>query len=270
MKDILYGIKRVVVEEIDAATQLPVEDGITCMIDTAESAEMEPVTSEGTEESTRSDAKILAVVSTPDLLYGYDMTFKDNTFDPEFAGLVEGGVLKVKDGKVVGYRSPMLSEGAIHMKPFRMHIYVANYEGDSIKNYVKVTLNKCTGTPPSFSLGKEFFAPEFTIKAREATKAYLPIRSIDYVDELPALPTPEVLSTSVGTLNEDSIINIPASTTVAQLLNGVYASFGASKKIVDSSGNDKEEGTLVSTDKLVLYLLEDLENKKEYTLTMSE
>lgn len=270
MKDILYGIKRVEVEEIDKVTQLPVEDGVKCMIDTAESAEMEPVSSEGTEETTRSDNKILAVVSTPDLLYGFDMTFKDNTFDPEFAGLVEGGVLKVKDGKVVGYRTPMLSEGATKMKPFRMHLYVANYEGDSIKNYVKITLNKCTGTTPSFSVGKEFFAPEFSIKAREATKANLPIRSIDYVDTLPELPTPEVLSTSIGTLSEDNITNIPSSTTVAQLLNAVYASFGASKKIVDTSGNDKEEGTIIATDKLVVYLLEDLENKKEYTLTLSE
>lgn len=269
MKDILYGIKRVEVEEIDPKTQLPVADGVKCMIDTAESAEMEPVSSEGTEDTTRSDNKILAVVRTPDLLYGYDVTFKDNTFDPEFAGLIEGGVVTVKDGQVTGYRAPMLSEGASKMKPFRINLYVANYEGDSIKNYVKLTLNNCSGKPPSFNVGKEFYAPEFTIKAREATKANLPIKSLTYVDDLPALPQPTILSTKIGTLDEDSITNIPTETTVAQLLNAVYASFGASKKIVDTSGNDKESGQILATDKLVLYLLEDVENKKEYTLTVS-
>lgn len=267
-KDILYGVKLVVLEEIDKKTQEVVPDGIVCRIDTAESVEMEAVINEGTEETARSDMKILAVVRTPDLLYGYDMTLKDNTFDPEIAGLIEGGVIKKKDGVVTGYRSPMLSEGASKMKPFRATLYVANYEGDSIKNYVKLICNNCSGTAPSFTSGKEFYAPEFTIKAREATKANLPIKSIEYVDDLPATPQPSLLSISIGTLGEDDITNIPTQTTVAQLLNAAYASFGASKKIVDVSGADKETGTIEATDKFVVYTLEDEENKKEYTLTI--
>lgn len=267
-KDILYGVKLVVLEEIDKVTQEVVPDGVTCRIDTAESVEMEAVISEGTEESTRNDNKILAIVRTPDLLYGYDLTLKDNTFDPEIAGLIEGGVVKKANGVVTGYRSPMLSEGASKMKSFRANFYIANYEGDSIKNYVKMTCNNCSGTAPSFSGAKEFYAPEFTIKAREATKANLPIKSMEYVDELPAAPQPKILSISIGTLAEDSITNIPSATTVAQLLNATYASFGASKKVVDASGNDKETGTIIATDKLVVYILEDEENKKEYTLTI--
>ena len=72
------------------------------------------------------------------------------------------------------------------MKPFRMTLYVPNYVGDSIVNYVKIVLNNCTGTAPSMNLGKEFFAPEFNVKAREATKASLPIKSMEYVTVLPA------------------------------------------------------------------------------------
>lgn len=267
-KDILYGVKLVELEEIDKKTQEPVSDGVKCRIDTAESIGMEPVINEGTEESTRSDNKILAVVRTPDLLYGYNLTLKDNTFDPEIASLIEGGVVKKSDKVITGYRSPMLSEGASKMKPFRAIFYIANYEGDSIKNYVKMTCNNCHGTAPSFNSGKEFYAPEFTIKAREATKANLPIKSLDYVDDLPAAPKPEVLSTTIGTLADSAISDIPTSTTVAKLLNGVYASFGASKKVVDSSGDDKETGDIESTDKLVVYTLEDETNKKEYTLTV--
>ena len=188
-KDILYGIKLVEMEELDPQTQLPKVGGQKFRVDTAETAELEAVTSEGTEDIKRNDTRILAIVRTPDLLYGYNLTFKDNTFDPEIMALVEGGTLR-KTGPagaqtIAGYDSPMLSTGAANMKPFRLTLYVPNYLGDSIVNYVKITLNNCSGTAPSMNLGKEFFAPEFNVKAREATKASLPIKSMDYVATLP-------------------------------------------------------------------------------------
>lgn len=188
-KDILYGIKLVEIEELDPTTQLPKVSGAKFRVDTAETAELEAITSEGTEDVKRNDTRILAIVRTPDLLYGYNLTFKDNTFDPEIMALVEGGTVKKAagaTGAITGYDSPMLSSGATNMKPFRMTLYVPNYVGDSIINYVKIVLNNCTGTAPSMNLGKEFFAPEFNVKAREATKASLPIKSMEYVTELPA------------------------------------------------------------------------------------
>ena len=188
-KDILYGIKLVEIEELDPTTQLPKVSGAKFRVDTAETAELEAITSEGTEDVKRNDTRILAIVRTPDLLYGYNLTFKDNTFDPEIMALVEGGTVKKSGGDtgdITGYDSPMLSSGATNMKPFRMTLYVPNYVGDSIINYVKIVLNNCTGTAPSMNLGKEFFAPEFNVKAREATKASLPIKSMEYVTKLPA------------------------------------------------------------------------------------
>ena len=187
-KDILYGIKLVEIEELDPVTQLPKSGGAKFKVDTAETAELEAVTSEGTEDLKRNDTRILAIVRTPDLLYGYNLTFKDNTFDPEIMALVEGGTVKKASGgtgAITGYDSPMLSAGATNMKPFRMILYVPNYVGDSIVNYVKIVLNNCTGTAPGMNLGKEFFAPEFNVKAREATKASLPIKSMEYVTVLP-------------------------------------------------------------------------------------
>lgn len=186
-KDILYGIKFVEIEELDPLTQLPKVGGAKFTVDTAETAELEAVTSEGTEDIKRNDTRILAIVRTPDLLYGYDLTFKDNTFDPEIMALIEGGTVRQVNGAIAGYDSPMLVQGASNMKPFRMNIYVPNYEGDSIVNYVKITLNNCTGSAPGLNIGKEFYAPEFKIKAREATKAGLPVKSMDYVPTLPAI-----------------------------------------------------------------------------------
>lgn len=202
MADVLYGVKRVVLTELDPTTQLPkAEGGIVCHIETGESADLEPVVSEGEENVARTEDKILAIVRTPDLLYGYDVTFKDNTFDPSIASLIGGGkVLTTGEDlqkKVTGFETPMMSEGAT-MKPFKAEIYVANYEGDSIKNYVCITLNNCKGKAPKFSVGKEFYAPEFEIKAREATKAKKPIKSISYVDALPEVEATAVYSARVA------------------------------------------------------------------------
>ena len=188
MADILYGVKLLVLEELDEKTQLPKEGGVTCYASTGKSAELEPVISEGEEKIARSDTQILAIVRTPNLLYGYDIKLVDNTFDVNVAALIGGGAVRTDEsGEVIGYDSAMLAEGAT-MKPFRASIYVANYMGESIVNYVKITFNRCEGNAPTMKVGDEFFAPEFSIKAREATKAGLPVKSLDYVDELPVIP----------------------------------------------------------------------------------
>jgi hypothetical protein len=270
MKDVLYGIKLVVLEELDKVTQLPKEGGIVCNIETAESAEMESVVSEGEEENKRTDDRILAVVRTPDLLYGYDIKLTDNTFDPEIASLIEGGVLKLNEtGEVIGYRAPMIAEGSTNMKHFRATIYVANYEGDSIKNYVKVICNNCSGTAPGFKAGKEFYAPEMTIRAREATKAGLPVKEIDYALELPIKIAPIVTSTTIGTLNsfDETITDIPAATTVSSFLLGISTSYICSKKINTTLGVQKTSGDLVTGDILVVFDLESGLNT-EYVLTV--
>lgn len=180
---ILYGIKKAVLTELDASTGLVKEGGVTATIKTAEEASLSPVLSEGAEEILRNDTNILAVVRTDDLLYGYDFTFKDNQFDLNSAQLLGG--LVVEEGDNVVVKTPMLSEGSV-LRPFKMELYVANYEMDAIVGYAKITLNKCFGKFPEISIGKEFFAPEFEVKARENSAANLPIFSIEEVEELPA------------------------------------------------------------------------------------
>lgn len=271
MKDILYGVKLVVLEEIDAVTQLPVEDGIKCRINTAESAEMEAVTSEGEEEVARTDERILAIVRTPDLLYGYDVTLTDNTFDAEVAALIEGGVIEKDDaGNVIGYRAPFISEGSTNMKPFRASIYVANYEGDSIKNYVKVILNNCSGSAPGMNAAKEFYAPEYTIKAREASKAGLPIKSLEYVSSLPAPTAPTIISCNVGTLVAESkeISEIPADTTVAAFLTGVVTLAGAGKKVINSRGYDVTTGNIESGMLCRVFIPTEISARTDYKLSL--
>ena len=185
---ILYNIKKVVLTELDPATGAPkAEGGVKATIETAQKAELEPVLSEGEEDILRAPDKILAVVRTDDLIYGYDVKLTDNTFSAEVAGLVAGyKVTKVSDGgQKDKYATPMMTEGFTG-KPFKLDIYVANYSGDAIVDYAKVTLNKCIGKFPTMSIGDGFYAPEFEIKARENTKASLPIKEITFVDSIPA------------------------------------------------------------------------------------
>lgn len=185
---ILYNIKKVVLTELDPKTGAPkAEGGVKATIETAQKAELEPVLSEGDEDVLRAPDKILAVVRTDDLIYGYDVKLTDNTFGPEVAGLVAGyKVTKGSDGgQKDKYATPMMTEGFTG-KPFKLDIYVANYSGDAIVDYAKVTLNKCIGKFPTMSIGDGFYAPEFEIKARENSAAKLPIKEITFVDEIPA------------------------------------------------------------------------------------
>lgn len=270
MKDVLYGVKLVVLEEIDSITQLPVENGVKCRINTAESAELEPVLSEGEEEVARTDDRILAIVSTPDLLYGYNVTLTDNTFDSAVAALIEGGVVETdENGNVIGYRSPFISEGSTNMKPFRAHIYVANYEGDSIKNYVCITLNKCSGSAPGMNAAKEFYAPEYTIKAREATKAGLPIKNLSYVNSLPAPDAPVVIKTTVGTLGNNKIEKIPAETSVVDFLNGLVVTGGATKKVINARGYDVTNGNIEEGMVCRVFVPTEVTAKTDYVLSLA-
>ena len=184
---ILYNIKKVVLTELDPKTGAPkASDGVKATIQTAQKAELEPVLSEGEEDVLRAPEKILAVVRTDDLIYGYDVKLTDNTFSADVAGLVAGyKVTKGSSGQKDKYATPMVSEGFTG-KPFKLDIYVANYSGDAIVDYAKVTLNKCIGKFPTMSIGDGFYAPEFEIKARENSAAKLPIKEITFVDEIPA------------------------------------------------------------------------------------
>ena len=183
---ILYNIKKVVLTELDPKTGAAATSGVKATIETAQKAELEPVLSEGDEDVLRAPDKILAVVRTDDLIYGYDVKLTDNTFGPEVAGLVAGyKVTKGGGSQKDKYTTPMVSEGFTG-KPFKLEIYVANYSGDAIVDYAKVTLNKCIGKFPTMSVGDGFYAPEFEIKARENSAAKLPIKEITFVDEIPA------------------------------------------------------------------------------------
>lgn len=184
MAEILYGIKKIAIHELDPSTQLPLQGGICVIGKTAEECALEPVVSEGEETIKRVDNQILAVASTDDILYGYDVTLVDNVLDIEMASLMSGLKLVKEEEEVTGYETPLLKDGVV-FRPFALDIFCANYEGQSIKGYVKIRLNYCRGKANKFEVKKEFQMPEFSVSAREPSKAGLPIKKLSLLTELP-------------------------------------------------------------------------------------
>lgn len=203
MAEILYGVKLVVLTPLDKETGLSKVGSNKIVMQAAQEASVDPVISKGEEKILRDDDRILAVARTKDITYGYNFKLKDARPDLNIIQLIEGGTFKCEDPKdpkkITGYASPRLGE-AVDLDPFRTEIYVGNYEGDSIKNYAKVTLNKCEGNAPGMAFKKDFYSPEFQIDARENTKAGLTAKEIDFVDKLPDLIVPVVVLVSTGTV----------------------------------------------------------------------
>lgn len=212
MSDILYNVKKVVLTELDALTGLIKGGAVPINITCDSEVDLDPVISNGEEKVLRNDDQILAIARNSDLLYGYKFKMKNTQFDVNVASLIEGGIIRKSGAQIVGYDTSMLAQGAT-MKPFKADIYVANYDGDSIKNYIKITLNKCTGKAPKLGFKKDFFAPEFEVEARENTKAGLPIKATDYVDTIPADDTvkPVVTLTSTGTVTKPAPVKAKSS-----------------------------------------------------------
>lgn len=231
MSDILYGVKLLILKELDPATQLAKAGGIVCRVETAASADLEPLFSSGNEKVLRTDDKILAIAKTEDLLYGYTLKFKDNVFDVNIIGLVEGGTIRKVGQVIVGYDAPMMSEGC-KILPFLAEVYVANYEGDSIVDYTKVTLNNCKGKTPKLTYLDDFFAPEFEVSAREASKAGKPVKSIDYIATLPPVDTVVPVLTMITVT---PIVKPAVVIAKSNKLGGIYLVLASA--VIDSIGD---------------------------------
>lgn len=185
-KDVLYGVTKVFLQEIDPDTELILAGGIQLEVDCAESLTVEPQTEDGDDEVLRcpSTGRVLAYRTTADVVYAYELTLTDNQFDPEIIELIASGIpVYATDGTtIIGIdAAPLGGTDAVLTRYFRLTVFVAAYDGASISRYVKFVFNKCYGIAPSFTFEQAFYAPEFTITATEASNAGLPVYQIRYV-----------------------------------------------------------------------------------------
>ncbi len=188
--DNLYNVKRVIVEELDPTTWDVKAGGTPLKISCDSTIGMEAEINEGEKKTLRDAEKIIAQAKDEDLLEALNLKLTTCRLPVELIPIVQGGTLRYsnqpgQDKKVIGYDAPKTKDGNKNKKYFKVTAYVENYDGEAVTNYVQFTFWKCKGSILSFDLKKEFFTPEFNIRATENTALDKPPYSFDYVDSLP-------------------------------------------------------------------------------------
>lgn len=186
--DYLYNVVRVEIEELDPTTMDVKEGGEKYIIDCDSEIGLDPQINEGKKTVLRDAKRILAQAAEEDLLEAMNLKLTTVKFPAAVLPIIQGGTLRYdasEPKKVVGYDAPTMAEGATNKKYIKVSAYVENYEGESVINYVKFTFPKCRGKILKLDLKKEFFAPEFDVRATENTKLGKSCYSFDYIDALP-------------------------------------------------------------------------------------
>lgn len=152
----------------------------TYIIDTAQSAAVEPSVSEGADEELRVKNKILAQNRTEDILKGCDITLTDVLWTPEVFSIIDGGTATyaeaadeangVQVGDFISYAAPVAGQVADRTR-FTLTVYTQenDIDGDP-KGYLAVSFPNCKGAPVSANFEDgTFMASEYTIKSRPKT-----------------------------------------------------------------------------------------------------
>lgn len=188
--DYLYNVVRVEIEELDSVTGDVKAGSNKHVIDCDSEIGLDPEINEGKKTVLRDAKRILAQAKEEDLLEAMNLKLTTVKFPAKVLPIIQGGTLRMdttNPDKIVGYDAPTMSEGVTNKKYFKLSAYVENYEGESVINYVKFTFPKCRGKLIKLDLKKEFFAPEFDVRATENTKLKKSCYSFDYVDSLPTI-----------------------------------------------------------------------------------
>ncbi|MBU3195646.1 hypothetical protein KPL26_03075 [Clostridium algidicarnis] len=188
--DYLYNVVRVEIEELDPATMDVKKEAIKHVIDCDSEIGLDPEINEGKKTVLRDAKRILAQAKEEDLLEAINLKLTTVKFQAAVLPIIQGGILRYdlsEPKKIVGYDAPTMTEGVTNKKYFKLSAYIENYEGENVLNYVKLTFPKCRGKVIKLDFKKEFFAPEFDVRATENTKLKKSAYSFDYIDALPAV-----------------------------------------------------------------------------------
>ncbi len=180
-------------------TQLPLTDVVlvqlvtkehspkTLSFQTSDEIKTEEVIKEGEAKELIIKNQLIAKKEVPDLMLGYDLTFKDNVMSPEVMQVAQGGTIEYdpETRKFKKYEPP-----AIGTKPnltaFDTIVY-SEIVGDdgATGEYAKFTFPNCKGgnVPVNLKDG-EYYSNEYKVKSRPAIgqKPY----TLEMVDALPS------------------------------------------------------------------------------------
>jgi hypothetical protein len=151
--------------------------------DTASDIDVEPILSAGKRDILRVKNKIHGINETEDIVIGYKLKLKDNTFDLNVMQLVDGGT-------VTGDHYESIPAGQVVEKDlFTLEVYAEEKDYSRTTGYTKFTWKHCKGKVPKYKIKDgDFIVPEFEAES-------IPFRGekaveIDSVTSLPSSGTP--------------------------------------------------------------------------------
>ncbi|WP_252229293.1 MULTISPECIES: hypothetical protein [unclassified Clostridium] len=146
--------------------------------DTASSIDVEPILSAGKRDILRVKNKILGINETEDIVIGYKLKLKDNTFNIDVMQLVDGGTIK-------GDHYESIPAGEVVNKDlFTLTVYCEEKDYSRTTGYTKFEWKHCKGKVPKYKIEDgNFIVPEFEAES-------IPFRGettvdIDTVSKLP-------------------------------------------------------------------------------------
>ena len=124
--------------------------------DTASEIDVEPITSQGKRDILRVKNKIHAINETEDIVIGYKLKLKDNTFSLNVMALVDGGTVS---GDIY---SSIPAGQAVEKDPFTLEVYTEEKDYSRTTGYTKFTFKHCKGKAPKYKVKDgDFIVPEF-------------------------------------------------------------------------------------------------------------
>lgn len=146
--------------------------------DTASEINVEPILSAGKRDILRVKNKILGINETEDIVIGYKLKLKDNTFNIDVMQLVDGGT--ITNGNYTSIPAGQVVEKDL----FTLTVYCEEKDYSRTTGYTKFEWKHCKGQVPKYKIQDgNFIVPEFeaeSIPFRGETSV-----SIDSVATLP-------------------------------------------------------------------------------------
>lgn len=124
--------------------------------DTASEIDVDPILSAGKRDILRVKNKIHGINETEDIVIGYKLKLKDNTFNLDVMALVDGGV--ITGGNYVSIPAGQTVEKDL----FTLEVYTEEKDYSRTTGYTKFTWKHCKGKVPKYKIKDgDFIVPEF-------------------------------------------------------------------------------------------------------------
>ena len=126
--------------------------------DTASEIDVEPILSAGKRDILRVKNKIFGINETEDIVIGYKLKLKDNTFNLDVMQLVDGGKIDATTG---AYTS-IPAGNVVEKDRFTLTVYCEEKDYSRTIGYTKFEWKHCKGKVPKYKIQDgNFMVPEF-------------------------------------------------------------------------------------------------------------